>query len=130
MADGWRNRFMAPVYALVISFGFVVILGAALNDPTRISFVIAGQSGLPEAFQGFQVRVETVAGKRPLADEHVGRSGEFTLPTPDEEIRICTTLPEGWSTKDATLDVASRVSCSDRRLARGEDVVITLDRQG
>lgn len=40
MTGGWRDRFMAPVYALVISFVLVVILGVALNDQMRITFTI------------------------------------------------------------------------------------------
>jgi hypothetical protein len=128
MVDGWRNRFLAPVYALVISFGFAFILGAALDDLTRVRFVIAEQSGsnpLPEEFKNFRVRVKPIDNTKPA--RKIGRSGEFTLSTPDEEIRICTTLPPGWSAKDATVDKATGVSCSVLNLARGQDVDITLE---
>lgn len=126
MADGWRNRFLAPVYALVISFGFAFILGFALDDLTRIRFVNAGPSGssqLPEVFEGFQVQVKPIDNE----SRKVGRSGELTLPTPDGEIEICTTLPAGWSAKGAEVDKATGVSCSFRSPARGEDVEITLE---
>ncbi|MGH3930335.1 MAG: hypothetical protein ACRDTF_10205 [Pseudonocardiaceae bacterium] len=132
MTDGWRNRFLAPVYALVISFGFAFVLGVALDDLTRVRFVSAEQGGssqLPEEFKNFQVQVEV----KPIDDKNqpsrmVGRSGEFTLSTPDEEIQICTTLPAGWSAKDAKVDKTTGVSCSVRSPARGEDVEITLER--
>lgn len=32
MSDAWRNRYMAPAYALVISFVIVLILGMMLGD--------------------------------------------------------------------------------------------------
>jgi hypothetical protein len=32
MADGWRNRYMAPFYALAISFVLVLLLGVILTN--------------------------------------------------------------------------------------------------
>ena len=32
MSDGWRSRYMAPAYALVISFVLVLLLGFALHE--------------------------------------------------------------------------------------------------
>jgi len=31
MSDGWRSRYMAPAYALVISFALVLLLGYVLR---------------------------------------------------------------------------------------------------
>lgn len=128
MTDGWRSRFMAPVYALVISFGFAFFLGFALDDLTRVRFVTVEQSGsseLPQEFEKFQVRVKPVDNES-QPPRKVGRSGEFTLSTPDKEIQICTTLPTGWSAKGAKVDTVTKESCSVSHPARGKDVDITL----
>lgn len=130
MADGWRNRLMAPVYALVVSFVLVFILGVVLNDPTRIQFTIAGQnasSELPQEFRDFKVRVDTGDGKRTLDDKPLGRAPEFTLLIPDKYIRICTTPPNGWVGANA-VPGANGEYCWNRD-ERGEDVAITLHRQ-
>lgn len=114
MAEGWRNRFMAPVYALVISFGLVFILGAVLDDPTRIQFTIPEQSGTNEqikALQNVRVQVKTADDKRELADEQLGRSLGFTLLNPHENIRICTTLPPDWSSAAPVEPGTSEESC-------------------
>jgi hypothetical protein len=131
MADGWRNRFMAPVYALVISFGlvFIFIMGAALNDRTRIQFTIDGQnapSELPQEVRESRVGVEVADDKRQLDGGQLNQSGEFTLWTPDEDIRICMKLPQGWSAVDPKVTVVSGTTCWVRD-ARGDDVKITLD---
>ncbi len=35
MADGWRNRYMAPFYALAISFVLALLLGFTLDAPAE-----------------------------------------------------------------------------------------------
>lgn len=133
---------MAPVYALMISFGFAFILGAALdrpdrpNTPTRIRFVIAEQSGLSEPATELMGRnVEVFAGKnfaekdrKSLANGPLDKSGEFMLPTRGDDIRICAELPKDKFAVDPKLTEVSGRPCWPRN-ARGEDIVITLVRK-
>lgn len=132
MADGWRNRFWAPVYALGISFLLVFSLGFALDDSTWIRFQSAAQSGSSErleVFRDYNVRVDTYDGKQKLADERLGRSPEFKLRTPDERIKICMVLPADWSAADPKADWNYGQTCWDRD-AWGKPVVIELKRKG
>jgi len=71
MADGWRNRNMAPVYALVISFVLVLVFGLILRtggptpaDPSKSTPAQEKQSAQdePEEDQGpgWKVKVTSV----------------------------------------------------------------------
>jgi hypothetical protein len=105
MADGWRDRLMAPLYALAITFAIVLITGMVLSKPALpstppppknlalVQITVDGQrGGLPDSVP---VRVELADGTR-AADVRLGRSGELTLLVPDENARVCVRLPKGW----------------------------------
>lgn len=132
MNNGWRSRFVAPVYAAVISFLFVVILGwAVLDDPMRIKFMIPGPpNGAKQQATKLKVPrviLKTADGSRTLAEEQLGLSGEFTVLNPKMSILICTRLPEGWVSVDPVDPEASMTpeeSCWQRE---GEEVEITLN---
>ncbi len=100
MNNGWRSRYLAPVYALVVSFVFVFILGAvALDDPLRIQFNVPEPEGPNQQIDELShssVRVETIDGHKKLTNQQLDVSREFTLLNPHEKIQICTRLPEGW----------------------------------
>lgn len=88
MSGRWRKRFMAPGYALVISFILVVILGFALNDQIRISFTMPNGENI-------HVVVKAAADGTELTDVQLGGSQEITVPLNRyEKIQIC--LPKGW----------------------------------
>jgi hypothetical protein len=103
MANGWRNRFVAPICALGFSVVLALILGFALKDPapnaqTLIRFMIVEQSGSSEPAKDLKDQdVEVFAGndRELLTKGPLNQSGEFTLATPNSDIRICARIPVG-----------------------------------
>lgn len=75
MGNGWRNRLMAPVYALVIAFLLVLMLGFALHKPTtRIRF----ESG-SDKLAGIPVVVVIRTSRMDLQTDQLG---QVTVATP------------------------------------------------
>lgn len=112
MTGGWRNRFMAPVYALVISFVLVAILGTVLNDPMQITFTIP--KGELKKQENVHVVVKTAVGGTELADERLDGSREIPLLNTDKHIAIC--LPrewaaEGWPNKNSGAPKYPELTC-------------------
>ncbi|MFJ6673907.1 hypothetical protein ACIQMJ_22590 [Actinosynnema sp. NPDC091369] len=98
MSDGLRSRWLAPVYALVVSFLAVLLLGAVVREPAApagrsvdIRFVTNGQdrASLDNA------RVEVFAGTE--SDLVVNAGGGIDDVPADGALTICVRLPKGWS---------------------------------
>ncbi|TQM78388.1 hypothetical protein FHX81_0654 [Saccharothrix saharensis] len=97
LPDALRSRWLAPVYALVVSFLAVLLLGAVVGEPaapTRsvdIRFVAHGQdrASLDNA------RVEVFAGTGSALT--VNAEGRIDGVPADGPLTICVRLPQGWS---------------------------------
>ena len=116
MPEWMTNRFMAPVYALLISFGTALVLGAAMSpsgtttepettDPaTTLTIRLVAQQqaekgmfdddGPVAELQGVQVHI-----KRDGVDKNVvvGKDGVATLAPAPGLLTVCVSLPEGWT---------------------------------
>jgi hypothetical protein len=123
---------MAPVYALVISFIFVIILGAALDDRMRITFTPEnGSNQYADELQNLHVSVVTADDRSPLTERKLDRSHKFLLLNPHKDILICTTFP--WFVADAERSgpPLGKEPCwrPNTPKKQGENVMIMLDRQ-
>ena len=113
MAEPWRNRVFAPLYALVITFVLVFLTGAALPEPAQPP---------PRLTVTVQVNREQPDQRAP------GAPGQKVPGAPDQRApgaptRICVTPPEGWAVEGPAPDPATGSVCVD---ARGEPVPIVL----
>ena len=109
MADGWRNRYLAPVYALVISFVIVLVAGllalpkTSAGEPpnpqpttapqANIRFLVSRTNTPATKLNGTTVEL---FGGDPLTRE-VNEKGELSLPVPKTRFTICANLPDDWS---------------------------------
>ncbi|MFE9750487.1 hypothetical protein ACFYOT_36755 [Saccharothrix saharensis] len=97
MPDALRSRWLAPFYALVVSFLAVLLLGAVVDEPdppTRsvdIRFVTNGQ----DRTSLDHTRVEVFAGTESVLT--VNAEGRIDDVPADRALTICVRLPEGWS---------------------------------
>lgn len=122
MADGWRHRYMAPFYALIISFALVLVLGTVLEkntsagskatptaqepagDPAtaKPKVVVAGADGFP----GEELTI-VHGGTQTLVDD----LGDLPpLPT-DGKYAICGIVDKGWVAVGAIQVPGSDFSC-------------------
>lgn len=131
MPEWMSNRLMTPVYALLISFGAALVLGAAMNSegapagqqppPTDsaatvtirlVTKQVVEQGVLddvaPTALEGSQVRLYRVASDAALA---VGKDGVLTLPQVAGPLTVCVSLPKGWTARGALHGVAPGLPC-------------------
>lgn len=124
VADGWRNRYMAPFYALIISFALVLLLGSLLNkdpqaepvtqpkttteqpDPTpaqpKITFSAQGATTFPGS------NLTLIHGDEQTSFEDFSDLPE--LPT-DEKYAVCAVLNDGWTAVGAMRAPYSEYSC-------------------
>ena len=124
MADGWRNRYMAPFYALIISFVLVLLLGllletdpstgpAAQQKPTPATQepatpqpkVIFSAKGAKE-FPGSRLTLTHGDEEQPF--DALDELPELPV---DETFGICAVLDEGWTAVGATRAPNSKYSC-------------------
>ena len=126
MNDWARNQFMAPVYALVISFAVSLLLGAALvpkqvgppaaqsSETTvpargewRANFVTPVGEAVKE-LRNLAVRVESDAGQEFEVDENGTFSFGSAVGWP---VTICATLPARWKSPDPRYPGADGRTC-------------------
>lgn len=93
---GPRSRLWAPVYALVISFLAVLLLGVVVREPVvppsvDLRFVTAGQG--TARLDNAQVTV--LAGHR--SDRTVDAGGRVDDVPSDGPLTVCVRLPREWS---------------------------------
>lgn len=125
MTDGWRNRYMAPFYALIISFALVLLLGTVLEKST------AGPPAEPKSTPTTQAPPDDPATARPEVvfvgakrfpgeeltlvhgDEQtaLGDLGDLPELPIDDRYAICAILDNGWVAVDAVQVPRSRFSC-------------------
>jgi hypothetical protein len=117
MADGWRNRNLAPLYALVISFVLVLLFGAVLPTPeadqTAWKFQVprTGEDGAagktveaPEEFAAFAIwgdHVRSVGHLKELDDLDI-----------DSEVTVCVIVESGWIMEEQAGSTAEGYTCS------------------
>ncbi|MEV8441126.1 hypothetical protein AB0425_27420 [Actinosynnema sp. NPDC051121] len=99
--SGLRSRWLAPVYALVISFLAVLLLGLVVREPTAtgpptrpkvdIRFVTTG----PDRTQLDNAQVKVLAGSS--TDLRVNAGGGVDDVTSGQSLTICARLPKGWT---------------------------------
>jgi hypothetical protein len=100
--SGLRSRWLAPVYALAISFLAVLLLGLVVREPAEpeppparpkvdIRFVTTGQ----DRVQLDNTKVKVLAGSSSDLTVHAG--GGVDDVTSGESLTICARLPKGWS---------------------------------
>ncbi|CRK59108.1 hypothetical protein [Alloactinosynnema sp. L-07] len=115
MTTGLRSRFMAPVYALIISFAAAALLGIVVRPGTAASGTGGGTTG----DAGVTVRLMTPSGEPgskdlvPATDLanvvihvvdasvvglKVATNGEAVIPARSaSKITVCAELPQGWT---------------------------------
>ena len=123
MPDGWRSRYLAPAYALMISFVIVFLVGFAVdssqpregtpNQQTtsgsapKIRFAASGTNAALGELSSVTVHLFGQAPRQSTVD----KDGNLNGPTPDQPFTICVELPPGWSAKDARKPENSRYTC-------------------
>ncbi|WP_158845929.1 hypothetical protein [Saccharothrix deserti] len=113
--DGLRSRWLAPVYALVISFLSVLLLGAVVSEPATtppageeptvdLQFVTTKdeQGGTtPVPVTGPDIAEVTVLVGRGSGFE-VGADGKVEDVMSGESLTVCAELPREWSAPGTT----------------------------
>jgi hypothetical protein len=121
VADGWRNRYMAPFYALIISFALVLLLGFSFREepgtqnpepkekttvPTATTPATAFSANSSEEFPGAEVTVVYGDEKKKVRDLGAIPTLQLT-----EKYAVCAKLDDGWAAVDATRAPDSDYSC-------------------
>lgn len=97
---GLRSRWLAPVYAVVVSFLAVLLLGAVVREPAPppppprtvdLQFVTPGQGRAPLA----DARVRVLAGT--TSELTVNAEGRVDDVASGRPLTICVRLPQGWT---------------------------------
>jgi hypothetical protein len=107
MADGWRNRYMAPLYALAISFVLVLLLGFTLDTPgpvkpltpATVTKTVAPKpvkSALRFSSKEAPFPVTTATIWWGTHDETVRSLAEFTKLEVTPPVRVCALMANGW----------------------------------
>ena len=138
MPEWITNRFMAPVYALLISFGTALVLGAVMaSDPApvqpeptapaaltiRLLVKQPTEKGLPDddvpatELQGSQVRLYRAVSDAKLT---VGKDGVITAVPGTGPLTVCVSLPRGWRGSESVQGAAPGSPCWDLRTEQGE----------
>lgn len=89
MVEGWRSRYMAPVYALIFSFLLVFGLGAVLNRSAELVQLVA-DTGDPAGLASVTAEVR-------VHDGATSAGQTFPFEVPDGTFDVCLTLPSGWT---------------------------------
>jgi hypothetical protein len=104
-----RSQFMAPVYALLISFGAALALGFAMSPsptttepPLTIRLVTADKNPVTD-LAGSAARISEAATDRNL---QVGQDGSIPLTPTNGQLRVCVALPDDWTAPGARLNLA------------------------
>ena len=124
VSDGWRNRYWAPFYALIISFVLVFLLGSLLannrpaepaGQPEATSVTRAPTTTQPTVtfsakdttrFPGAELVVVHGDEQQPFADlRHLPE-----LPI-DEKYVICAVLYDGWTAIEGIRVPDSEYTC-------------------
>jgi hypothetical protein len=136
MPEWITNRFMAPVYALLISFGTALVLGAAMTpavtktttepektEPTPALTIelVTKRKGMPDnspvaELQGSAVHVYRAASDEPLT---VGKDGKVTLTPSTGSLTVCVSLPPGWTAPEASQRPVPGSPCWDAEPKNG-----------
>ncbi|MFI9813768.1 hypothetical protein [Saccharothrix variisporea] len=112
MPEWMRSQFLAPMYALLVSFGVALALGYAMTPSTAppqpatapaltIRLVTVDNSGdkIPATdLAGTSARVTEAASTRTL---EVGADGSIVLAPPNGQLTVCVALPEDWTAPGA-----------------------------
>jgi hypothetical protein len=129
---------MAPVYALMISFVIVLLVGFAVhrsqpgeaisNTPAasgqsvkKIQFRASGTNVSLAKLSGTKVELFSEVHRTATMDQ----SGKLSEPDPDKPFTICLDLPPGWSAKNAQKPDESRYTCWGP-FNPGDDATLTL----
>jgi hypothetical protein len=107
----WRNRYLAPVYALVIGFVVVALLGAATGGKSTstggtISF--GDTSGKVDRLAGTKVEIFAVGGHQTGS---IDDEGTVSVPIPNTRFTMCVFFPRGWTASDSTKLFGSPGTC-------------------
>jgi hypothetical protein len=109
MADGWRNRYMAPFYALAISFVLVLLLGFTLTapgseaDPTAATPTVT-KTVEPEPVES-SLRFSSKENPFPATvaivwwdneRRTVKSADELNKLRPTAPVRVCALMAKGW----------------------------------
>ncbi|MCE6997164.1 hypothetical protein LZG04_20500 [Saccharothrix sp. S26] len=110
--SGLRGRWLAPVYALAVSFLAVLLLGAVMPEPEQpttvhLRFVTNGQP----AAALHDAEVEVLAGAD--SDLTVNAEGGVDAVTSGRPLRICVHLPAGWKAQGETKPLGD-LTCWER----------------
>ena len=147
MADGWRSRNMAPVYALVISFLLVLVFGLVLRTepsaqpepketPTtkpvpeeepaddgwqfRVSQVGNNKIQAPDQLQAFAMwddMVTPVVDLEQLSDEGVDGDAD--------DVIVCVKLPAHWSMPKPTKTIGD-YTCTEPLKPKNDMVTVRI----
>ncbi|HEV8563003.1 MAG TPA: hypothetical protein VGR06_42350 [Actinophytocola sp.] len=113
MTAGWRNRYLAPVYALTIAFVVTLLLGAVLDNSgtastestVKIQFVLADTKK-----PAVDLKDQPVQLSFPDGVTKVGVNGEL-LVSSSAPFSVCVLLPEGWTSPDGNLQMRTGFTC-------------------
>lgn len=143
MPEWITNRFMAPVYALLISFGAALVLGAVMTpdaepvepepDPPaaltiRLIAKQPAEKGLLDdvpvtELEGKSVRLYRAASDATLT---VGKDGVITAVPGAGPLTACVSLPRGWRGVEAVQGAAPGSSCWELPVAQGEVTLVVV----
>jgi hypothetical protein len=147
MPEWITNRFMAPVYALLISFGAALVLGAVMTPgaapvepkptpPAALAIHLvtsqAAEKGMPDndvpapELEGRPVRLYRAASDATLT---VGKDGVITAVPGTGPLTVCVSLPRGWRGREAAQGTAPGSSCWELAAEQG-DVTLVVVKEG
>jgi len=125
VADGWRNRYMAPFYALIISFALVLLLGSVLKKDTPTGSATSASTTRPPTTEPPTTQPQgTFSAKDSkgfpgsdltlVYDDQMKQFrdlGKIPAVPLDEKYAICAVLDDGWTAVDAMRAPDSEYSC-------------------
>lgn len=131
MPEWITNRFMAPVYALLISFGTALVLAAVMSPAgtttelktpdaaTALTIQLIPQEiadqGVVDRGPTNELRGSKVSLKRANVNTtiEVGENGKATLTPPPGPLTVCVSLPKGWTGRGTAPGTAPNSPCWD-----------------
>ncbi|HEX7307378.1 hypothetical protein [Lentzea sp.] len=120
MPEWVTHRFMAPVYALLISFGAALVLGAVMapgDAPAEVTVRLvakqANEKGRYDDVPAAELRGSAVHVSRGGEDAElaVGEQGAVTLSRAAGPVTVCVALPQGWTGPRTARGEASGTPC-------------------